>query len=113
MLLCAAGCGSDLKVNPEAFRGPMLSHTTAGDAYMLVAEMPSPGWAVEIDATRPTAERSDIYVTLRRPNPAAVYTQQIVTQRVLTRVGTERPLGILARVVGFADDSEAAYRRAE
>jgi hypothetical protein len=36
-----------------------------------------------------------------------------VTQRMITRVDASEPLGILARVVEYAEESDKAYRRAD
>ena len=107
----AAGCGSELKTNPEAYRGPELRSEIADSAYLLVAQAPTPGWDVEIDATRRGADRTDVFVTLRRPNPVAAYSSKAVMQRVLTRVSTDRPLGILARVMPFGSDEDQPYHR--
>lgn len=111
LLFGAVGCGSELKTNPEAYRGPSLRSEVADSAYLLVAQVPTPGWDVEIDATRPGADRTDIFVTLRRPNPVAAYPSKAVMLRVLTRVSTDRPLGILARVMAFGSDEDQPYRR--
>jgi hypothetical protein len=108
-----AGCSRDLKINPEGYRGPRLSRAADGGKHLVVAELPSPGWAVELDATRQRADGTDVFVTLRRPNPAGVYTQQVVTQRMITRVDASEPLGILARVVEYAEESDKAYRLAD
>ena len=80
-------------------------------AYLLVAQVPTPGWEIELDATRLGADRTDIFVTLRRPNPVAAYPSNAVTQRVLTRVSTDHPLGILARVMPFGSEEDRPYQR--
>jgi len=112
-VFAAVGCGSELKVNPEAYRGPGLSYETADAAYMLVAQTPTPGWEVELDAMRPGPDSTDVYVTLRQPNPVAGYRIDPMTQRVLTRVATDRPLGIIARVMPYGSDEDRPYRRVD
>ena len=107
-----AGCGgSDLKVAPEAYRGPGIGHQPLDATHLILAETPGAGWGVEIDATRKTADGTEIYVTLRRPNPVAAYALEPVKQRVLTRVSAEQPIRILARVLDYASAEERAYRR--
>ena len=106
-----SGCSSGIKVAPEAYRGPPIGSDTENGFHMVVAELPSPGWALEIDATRESADLTDVFVTLRRPNPAAVYPQQIVTQRAVTRVDEQERLGIVARVVDYSETEDPAYRR--
>ena len=107
------GCSKELKINPEAYRGPALTSEAETGKHLVVATLPSPGWQVEIDATRETADGTDVYITLRRPNPAGVYTQQLVTQRVLTTVDAGEAITVLARIADYSEESEAAYRRAD
>lgn len=111
LVLTIFGCGSELKINPETYRGPSLSHETAESAYLLVAQTPTPGWEIELDATRPGPDATDVFVTLRQPNPVAAYPDGAVTQRVLTRVATDRPLGIVARVMPYGSEEERPYKR--
>jgi hypothetical protein len=106
-----AGCGSDLKVTPEAYRGPALSPGTLDTSYLVIAQTPGAGWGVEIDATRKTADGTDVYLTMRRPNPVAAYALEPVEQRVLTRVTTDQPIRLLARVMDYASTEDRAYRR--
>ncbi len=105
------GCSSDLQVAPEAYRGPALSQETLNKSYLVVAETPGAGWAIEIDATRKSADGTDVYLTLRRPNPVGAYAADPVEQRVLTRVSTERPLRLFARVANYGSDDEQVYKR--
>ena len=109
--LMLAGCTSGLNVAPEAYRGPSIASATTSGVHLILAELPSPGWGLEIDATRESADRTDVFLTLRRPNPAAVYPQQVVTQRAVTRVDEDEPLGIVARVIDYGGESDTAYRR--
>ena len=106
-----SGCGSDLRVNPEAYRGPSLEKESLDSVHVLIAEVPGAGWQVDIDETRRTADNTEVYVTLRRPNPAAAYPADPVSQRVVTRVPIDRPIGILARVMSYADHENRPYRR--
>lgn len=111
VVLTLAACSAELKVNPEIYRGPLITHEADGGRHVVVAELPSPGWQVEIDATRQSADGTDVYLTLRRPNPTGVYAQQVVTQRVRTRIDDSERLGVLARVAEYAESGEKIYRR--
>lgn len=48
---------------------------------------------------------------MRRPNPVAAYALEPVEQRVLTRVTTDQPIRLLARVMDYASTEDRAYRR--
>ena len=110
-LLALGGCRSDLNIAPEAYNGPTLTESTLENAYLIVAETPGAGWGVEIDATRRSADGTDVFVTLRRPIPVAVYAVEPVRQQSLTRATTERPLRIFARVMDYASTEDRAYRQ--
>ena len=105
------GCGSDGMIAPERYSGPALVAQPLDRQHLLVATTPGSGWEVEIDQTRKTADNTEVYVTLRRPNPAAAYAAGPVEQRVLTRVPADQPLGILARVLDYGTTEGRAYRR--
>lgn len=111
MVLGTAGCGSDLSIAPEPYRGPTLEQGTLDTAYLVIADTPGSGWAVEIDATRRSVDGTDVFMTLRRPNPVAVYPNEPVEQRVLTRARTGRPLQIFARVLDYGSTEDRPYRR--
>lgn len=103
------GCSSSLKVAPGAYRGPAIGVESSGDWYVVVAEMPSPGWALSLDSRRAVPDATRVFVTLRRPNPIAVYSTQMVTQRVITPVRTEGAIEVYARVMPFGSEDEGPY----
>lgn len=112
VLSVMGGCSSDLKVAPGAYRGPAVSVDSSGEWHVVVAELPSPGWEVTLDSRRAVPDATRVFVTLRRPNPIAVYSTQMVTQRLITPVRTEDAIEVFARVMPFGSEDEGAYARA-
>lgn len=111
LVLFAGGCSRDLTISPGPFRGPSIGVDSTGDWHEVIARLPSPGWEVTIDSRRPALESALVFVTLRRPNPVAVYPDREVIQRVLTTVRTEEPIEIFARELAFGADGDKAYSR--
>lgn len=104
-----AGCSSGLKVGQGNYRGPAIGVDSSGEWHVLVASPPSPGWRVTLDGQRDTADGTNLFVSLRRPSPAATYPQVVVEQRVLTAVRSNRPVDVLARTLPFAGDEDQPY----
>lgn len=78
-------------------------------------QAPSPGWFVRLDETVQTAEATEAYISLVRPNPEMVYTQQIVEQRLNLGVDASNDLALFARIVPFSEKSGSTepYTRVE
>lgn len=113
LLMTQTGCSSGMNVSESAHRGPPVGVDASGDFHEVVAVLPSPGWRVTLDGKRATPDAVRIFVTLRRPNPAAVYSQQQVTQRVLTPIRTTEPVEVYVRRLPFSgnDESDEPYFR--
>jgi hypothetical protein len=116
-LLAAApalpGCGSGPEIGGSVYRGPSLSVDSSGDRHVVVAQAPSPGWDASIDHRRRAVDETRVFVTLRRPNPAAVYPQVIVEQRLKTGVRTSEPIGVYARELDFGTEDGKPYQPVE
>lgn len=106
-----SGCSRDLRIDAGSFDGPRITIESAGDWHVVEGEMPSPGWEVVLDRTRPSPDAERVFLSLRRPNPVAVYPMVIVVQRVVTPVRSSEPIEAFARVVEYADKKPPGYRR--
>lgn len=106
-----SGCSRDLRIDAGTFEGPRVGVESAGDWHVVVGEMPTPGWEFILDRTKPAPDASRVFLSMRRPNPMAVYPMVIVEQRVVTPVRASEPIEAFARVVEFADKKPAGYRR--
>jgi len=109
--LVLSGCGNGLKVGQGAYRGPSLGVDSSGEWHEVVATPPTPGWDLTLDGKRETADATQVFVTLRRPNPAAVYPQVVVEQRVLTPIRAGEPVELFARQIRFRGEDGAVYQR--
>jgi hypothetical protein len=107
----SAGCSRDLRIDAGDFDGPPVRIDSAGDWHVVVGELPSPGWEFVLDRTRPTPDAERVFLSMRRPNPMAVYPMVIVEQRVVTPVRSNGAIEAFARVVGYADKKPPGYRR--
>ena len=74
--------------------------------HMIVMQAPSPGWSLRLDSTERTPEGKRVFVTIRKPDPAYVYTQQIVLMRVLTRVRLDTELEVVGRLLDFDEKTK-------
>lgn len=74
--------------------------------HMVVMQAPSPGWSLRLDSTERTPDGKRVFVTIRRPDLAYVYTQQIVLMRVLTRVRLDTELEVAGRLLDFDEKTK-------
>ena len=93
--LTFAGCGGGIKIADGPFAGPPIE----AEEQVVVIEAPSPGWAVELDQTRPGPDGDEVFLTLRRPDPQFLYPQMIVTQRVATGARPGQAIVVFARTL--------------
>lgn len=89
------------------FVGPEISQAPDVDAeQILVAQLPSPGWEFTLDATREAYRKTNVFVSFRKTNPAFVYPQMIVSQRLATTVRSGTPIVVYARTLEFEGTGE-------
>ena len=74
--------------------------------HLLVMQAPSPGWSVRLDSTERTPDGKRVYLTIREPDPAYVYTQQIVLMRVLTNVRLDTDIQVVGRMLEYDEKSK-------
>tara|TARA_R110002072_G_scaffold100403_2_gene221049 strand:+ start:756 stop:1208 length:453 start_codon:yes stop_codon:yes gene_type:complete len=67
--------------------------------HLVVMQAPSPGWSIRLDATERTPIGKRVFVTIRKPDPAYQYTQQIVLMRVLTSVRLDSEIEVVGRLL--------------
>lgn len=95
------GCRSTAE--PEVIEGPWdgPAMRVEQDARQrrVVMEAPTPGWQLTLDQVRKRFERSDVYVTARRPDPTMAYPQVIVELAAGTGVSPGEAVRVHARVV--------------
>ena len=112
------GCGGGPRVfniSPEAYRGPDLTIQSKPPQHVAIIQAPTPGWTFSFDASRPQFGYTDVFLTITRPNPAFVYTQNVVSQEAGTEIDITRRIVVYARVLphDVVPDSQAYSRAAE
>lgn len=108
-LAACASTGSDSAgggkrtTSTEPYRGPAITLDSTGPRHLIVVEAPSPGWRVSFDELGESGQ--DVYITITRPDPALLYPQVIVEQRMDSTVPTGQPVRVMARVVEFGGNA--------
>jgi hypothetical protein len=112
------GCGGGPRVfniSPEAYRGPDLTIQSKPPQHVAIIQAPTPGWTFSFDASRPQFGYTDVFLTITRPNPAFVYTQNVVRRKLGPRstspVGSSCTPGCCPTM--SVPDSQAYSRAAE
>lgn len=118
-LALLVGCSRRLKIADSAYAGPRIElrspgstagggprdqvgRVAGGRKHVLAVLSPSSGWTVVFDREQRFFDRTDLYLTLRRPNPAELQTQAIVVQEIATTADASIPARVYARVLDFA-----------
>ncbi len=104
LLLPTSGCikriwQRDDDAQAKLANAPKLMLAQAEEHHMVVMQAPSPGWSIRVDSTERTPEGKRVYFTMRSPDPAYEYIQQIVEMRVLTKVRLDTQIEVVARLL--------------
>lgn len=96
----------------RTFRGPPMGLTATDHVHVVTAEAPNPGWRIEFDRAEEAPGPTRALVTLRRPDPRLVYTQQIAHLSAATSIDALEPIEVFARVADHDERRpENAYER--
>lgn len=112
---CPAGCGGTSKptIAEGAYDGPPLSIDQSGRSAVVIMEAPTPGWSISLDRASEARDHWQAFITVRRPNPAYMYSQVVVTQNLLTTVESRFPIRVYGRVLDDgAEAGDVEYREA-
>ena len=116
LVATALGACADYSGLPESesgpYDGPPIVGESGGTDHVLVARLPAPGYEFTLDGTREAFQSQDVFVTLRRPNPAVLYSSVPVEQRLATGVPTRTTIRVFARVVDFGARDGSGHREA-
>ena len=110
-----AGCSSyDGLPQPEdgAYEGPPIGAEVIANEHVLVAKLPAPGHEFTLDGTREAFQSQSVFVTLRRPNPAVLYPQVEVEQRLATGVPARFVVNVFVRIADFDEPDAPGHREA-
>lgn len=84
---------------------PPIALSELDHRHMLVMQAPNPGWSYGIDRDERDRDGWILYITIRRPDPGFLYTQQIVEKRLLSRVEGDQPVRVMARLLDHDEKS--------
>ncbi len=83
----------------ELQKAPPIRLDALDNRHMLVMQAHNPGWTIELDRDERGKDAWTAFITIKRPNPAFMYPQQIVEKRLLTDIETTQTLIIMARLL--------------
>jgi hypothetical protein len=86
--------------------GPPLTLDASGANYVVMLEAPSAGYGLTVDRVLERAGGSDIFATVRTPDPKYVHAQMIVTLRAAVPLATSSPARLCVRVLGADEEGE-------
>lgn len=101
-LLVLEGCASGNRpprAKDSGYAGPPISVEESGSQHIVVLTAPTAGWSFSLDEVRDRMGGKDVFVTVRRPNPAYLHAQAEVVQNLGTEVASNVPLEVYARVL--------------
>jgi len=108
MICTLGGCMKQLKGPDMGERlkdAPPIRMDDSEDVHVLVMRAPNPGWSFWVERDERTREGKRVYVTMRRPDPAMLYPSVIVEKNLRTRVRTDTPIEIYARLLDFDEST--------
>ena len=97
---------------PGAYDGPAITSGALAGEHVLIASLPAPGYEFTLDGTRETFQGQDVYVSLKKPNPAILYAQVAVQLHLGSGVPVRYPARVLARVMNYGEKDGPGYREA-
>ena len=110
-----SGCASTARpvyTSAAAYDGPPMTAKGSAGQHVIVMTAPTSGWSLALDLTRPALDRTEVFLTATRPDPAKMQAQMLVTHEVGTTVSTSSAMDVYARVLGFGERAgEQAYQR--
>lgn len=113
LILCTlSGCMKHFKDPEIAHRldnAPPIRVDDSESVHILVMRAPNPGWSFKVDRDERTSDGERVYVTIRRPDPSMLYPQVIVEKNLRTRVRTQTPIEIHARLLAFDESFSGGY----
>ncbi len=95
------------------FNSFALTVDSTGPAYVIKAQVASPGYTLETDSVWDAYRRKHIFISVRKPDPRFAYPQGDVELNLLTTIDSREPMTVFARVAGHDEkDVEDEYREA-
>jgi hypothetical protein len=112
-LAALSGCVSRNipQVSEGTHVGPPLTLESSGPNHLVVMEAPSAGYSLTIDRVLERAGGSDIFATIRTPDPKYVHAQMIVTLQAAVPLASTTNARLCARVLAPGEEGDSdGYR---
>ncbi|MCE7972974.1 MAG: hypothetical protein DYG92_01425 [Leptolyngbya sp. PLA1] len=79
--------------------------------HVVVLTAPTPGFQPSLTRTMAAVHRTNVFITVREPNPTLMHAQRLTEHRVFTGVRTSQAISVYVRLVPFdaKPDDETAY----
>lgn|GEM_PF-5708713 len=79
--------------------------------HVVVLSAPTPGFQPTLTRTMAAAHRTNVFITVRQPNPTLMHAQRLTEHRVFTGVRTSHAISVYLRLVPFdaKSDDDTAY----
>jgi hypothetical protein len=98
--LLLAACSRDgPKLGSQPYAGPPLSIESTPPRHTIILTAPSAGWSLSLDRATRGFDRTDVFITIRRPDPAYMHAQVVSTHRLDSSVDSSTPIRLLARIL--------------
>lgn len=101
-LLALIGCAGGTPpptIDDAPYAGPQTTLDSQGPEHVAVFRAPTAGFSPSLDQADLGFRTRVAYVTIRRPDPAFVYPQAVVDQRVSLGVDSREPIRLYVRLI--------------
>lgn len=96
------GCSTSQRSGPAATTSPSMPGIgldSSGESHIIVFTAPTGGWSFSADRAEDVQGQSNVFVTMRRPNPRFVYPQMLVEHRIATQTPGSDRISVFARIL--------------
>ncbi len=111
-LFLTACASSRPKASGTPYTGPTVSVDSSGAQHRVVLAAPTSGWSINFDRSQKLFDRTDVFITITRPNPAYATNPVQVNLNLNTAVDTREDVAIFARVLDYGKKTDSPYDRA-
>lgn len=94
------------------FEGPALTVESTSAHHTIAMTAPSAGWTMAFDRSHKYFDRTEVFITISRPDPAFLHAQSEVQLFLDSTIETREPIAVFARIVDHGAKSGSYYRAA-
>lgn len=99
-----AACSRDgPRLAAQPYSGPPISIESAPPRHTFILAAPSAGWSLSLDRATRGFDQTDVYITIRKPDPTYMHAQVVTTHRIDSSVDASIPIRLFARTLEARD----------